>query len=1103
MVASADLRQQPSSDNPFVAGLLGEMSFRQGYVISVALQADAGDGGAYGGSRWAADGAKDAFIQAAQAWSAVANVTINVVADNYEGSANSSAYTWVESLGELEIDQLGEHSLPGTGALFGKFNDQVSVFTSEANQRGGYSFLTFVHEIGHGLGLTHPFDGPAKFPGVSGPDSFGENELNSLTTTVMTYNEVMVQLFSPNPAGDPSNTALTNFLSPSNDYGWAATPMAFDIAAIQLLYGANMSSNAGDDVYSLIAENGAGTYWQAIWDAGGVDTISAADSATFATIDLRPASLRNEPGGGGWLSRVTGIYGGFTIANGVIIERAIGSEYSDLITGNDAANILVGGAGADQIWGGNGDDVINGGDGDDAIWGGDGADTLIAGAGVDALFGDAGNDHITGGDGAERLSGGDGDDVIEGGGGDDDVQGEAGADTLAGGGGNDTLNGGIGIDRMTGGAGDDVYYVDMASDQALELDKEGRDTVRSSVNYVLAAFVEELHLTGAAVTGTGNSLDNAIWGGDLASTIYGGSGNDRLVGGNASDKLQGDSGNDEIIGNKGADIIYGGEGDDVLVGDLGVDEIHGGDGNDRIYGGERPFDMTASEDDGADHQSEDQADVLFGDAGNDIIYLEGYFHYGPNVKSVNGEWVPNHYSTHVQIDGGDGEDTMAIASEVEFHGKFTSIERIYFAAPPDSLPDMFGPQGHLILEGKQVDLIQPQTAFGGRGALELRLDATASFDGSSWSFDSDSVIAIHITGGSGDNKIIGTNQSDQIDGRTGNDTLLGGEGMDTAIFSGKRGDYQVTAEGDGYRITDRRTGINDGSDYADGIERFQFAGDTILATDILAGVGVPTSDRFRVYTSDGFAGSFGGSGQVVGTAAAQDVAVLDLPGSVAFDPSFNRGQDIIRLSHHAGDWEIMRLGSSAVFVDGDTFVRVPVGAAGLAIVFDDGALELKYDLGKESFMIGDQAFGSALKPITSQTDGTIVPVSIDTDAYAQLFLSAGSDTSAGGIINIFGTNASESVVVVSGEATLDPSFSKGNDSVFLVQPASAFMASRVGSTVILDSGNTTVRIPIGTSGMTVSFDGDDRTLAYDTLLGSVVIGEQQISTTPSALMAFG
>ncbi|MEC7256629.1 MAG: M10 family metallopeptidase C-terminal domain-containing protein, partial [Pseudomonadota bacterium] len=182
--------------------------------------------------------------------------------------------------------------------------------------------------------------------------------------------------------------------------------------------------------YTLPDQNGAGTGYLAIWDAGGRDTlVHSGDGA--AVIDLRAATLKAEPGGGGYVSHVAGIHGGFTIAHGVVIEAAIGGGGEDTIIGNATANRLVGRAG------------------DDTIKGIGGADTILGGAGADRLLGGRGDDTLQGGKGRDQLNGQAGDDVLDGGAGRDRLTGGAGADTFA-------LAPGGGRDRITDFGADDL-----------------------------------------------------------------------------------------------------------------------------------------------------------------------------------------------------------------------------------------------------------------------------------------------------------------------------------------------------------------------------------------------------------------------------------------------------------------------------------------------------------------------------------------------------------------------------------------------------------------------------------------------------------------------
>ena len=266
----------------------------------------------------------------------------------------------------------GEDTGPITsqqGSVIINFDSYFSTDYSSL-QPGGYDFTTFIHELGHATGLKHPHDsggGPRpNFPGVTSAfDDYGDFNLNQGVFTMMSYN-------------DGWRTAPTGPLDPFStpSYGYEGTPMAFDIAALQFLYGANTSFHSGNDLYTLSAINAPGTFYSCIWDVGGIDTIQNT-TASNSIMDLRAATLQHAAGGGGFISFVNGINGGFSIANGVTIENATGGTAIDSITGNGAANILSGNAGNDRISGLGGADKINGGSGADILAGGGGADDFV------------------------------------------------------------------------------------------------------------------------------------------------------------------------------------------------------------------------------------------------------------------------------------------------------------------------------------------------------------------------------------------------------------------------------------------------------------------------------------------------------------------------------------------------------------------------------------------------------------------------------------------------------------------------------------------------------------------------------------------------------
>ncbi|MBZ6075941.1 M10 family metallopeptidase C-terminal domain-containing protein [Microvirga sp. WGZ8] len=161
-------------------------------------------------------------------------------------------------------------------------------------------------------------------------------------------------------------------------YGAQGGLGALDIAALQALYGVNLRTATGKNLYSLPTQNGSGTGWSCIWDAGGVDTLSALHARQSVIIDLRPATVRdNDPHAGGYISSQSGVAGGFTIAKGVVIENAVGGIGNDRINGNAEANRLRGMKGNDTLHGYDGDDRLEGGAGRDVLVGGNGHDTFV------------------------------------------------------------------------------------------------------------------------------------------------------------------------------------------------------------------------------------------------------------------------------------------------------------------------------------------------------------------------------------------------------------------------------------------------------------------------------------------------------------------------------------------------------------------------------------------------------------------------------------------------------------------------------------------------------------------------------------------------------
>lgn len=288
---------------------------------------------------------------ALKVWSEVANITFSRAIDN-QNNVGDLRFGFSSVVNEEEgvwgWAYYPSSTYPSGGDVWIS-TDQY--YDSWSN--GSYNFESLIHEIGHALGLKHPFES----------EEFNNTILsvadNTTKKTVMSY------------------TNYENFT--------AITPMIYDIAAIQYLYGANYRYNSDDTEYTFSNNNNNNTI-KTLWDGGGTDTISLDGISIKSIINLEPGSYSSI----GRTDRADNI----GIAYNCYIENVKGGSSDDTIRGNILSNYIYGNLGNDSIFGN---------DGDDWLYGGEGFDTIDGGSGNDNIEGEKGDDVINGGTGIDTA----------------------------------------------------------------------------------------------------------------------------------------------------------------------------------------------------------------------------------------------------------------------------------------------------------------------------------------------------------------------------------------------------------------------------------------------------------------------------------------------------------------------------------------------------------------------------------------------------------------------------------------------------------------------------------------------------------------------------
>jgi serralysin len=302
------------------------------------------------------------------------------------------------------------------------------------------------------------------------------------------------------------------------------------------------------------------------------------------------------------------------------VEGAVGSAFSDFLTGDAGSNVFFGLGGSDSMFGAAGDDTLDGAAGSDTLSGDEGADHLYGGADGDVLAGGAGFDfarydnavagvtvNLSTGSGTAGEAAGDMLISVEGLVGSqfgDDLTGDAGANTIFGVAGDDALAGGAAGDTLDGGDGADHLY--GGADNDYLTGGAGFDFAR----YDNAAAGVSVDL----LVGLGSAGEAA---GDVLSGVEG------LVGSAFGDLLVGDGGGNTIYALAGADTLQGGGGGDVLIGGAGADRfVYVATGDSAPAAADQILDFSLAEGDRVDLSA---VDANTGLAGDQAFALVGAF----------------------------------------------------------------------------------------------------------------------------------------------------------------------------------------------------------------------------------------------------------------------------------------------------------------------------------------------------------------------------------------------------------------------------------------------------------------------------------------------